>query len=454
MRAVITDRFVLAALVGASLACPGARPTLFVNEDAWCFFATRPACEMNVDGLRAHVDRLVSGGHATHVAFCVNGMRTAYPSKVNEPLWRTVLADGTVLEDGRSRHREFFDRGIDPFQVMIDRCRERGVSPWVSMRINDVHHLTTSNPKASCAFWRAHPELRRHPDEDPATSKRFWTAFAYNYAKPEVRDFQFALFREIADRYDADGYELDTLRFWEHFTPGRAREEAHFLTEFILRCRAYTRELAARRGHPIRLSARTPTGYAAARAFGYDPEAWAREGAIDLLVVCNFFNCVDFECDFADWRRRIAAANPEVEVLPGATDCFACEACRLDAAAYRGWADQMYAQGAAGLYLYNASYLPDETKADVFGRGLAPERVAAAPLPADFPRLRARGPANRSAPARAARPRADLPRRRGPRGARGRLRAGHARAGLGGRAGTRADPQRRRLHGGSAAGRS
>lgn len=355
---------------------PGLRPPLMVNEDPWYFISHRPASEMNVAGLQAHVDRYAEGGQVTHLLFCVNGMRTAYPSKVTDSFWRTQLEDGTVLEDKEDRMRSFFERGIDPFAVWIDRCREKNISPWISMRINDVHHITSGNPKSSCAFWRRHPELRRS-QEDPVTSGKWWTDFAFNFAKPEVRDYAFALFKEIADRYDADGYELDTLRFWEHLTPGHAPEEAHFLTEFILRCRAYTRELEKTRGHRIRLSARVLTSYDASRAYGFDPEAWAREDAIDLLVVGNFFNTVDYEFDFADWVEKIRRANPKTRVLPGATDCFACEPCRLDADAYRGWADQMYAQGACGVYLYNTSYLPDDDKRDLCRKGLLPNAVRA-----------------------------------------------------------------------------
>ena len=38
----------------------------------------------------------------------------------------------------------------------------------------------------------------------------------------------------------------------------------------------------------------------------------------------------------------------------------------------------MYAQGARGVYLYNTSYLPGETKRDICANGLGPERVRAA----------------------------------------------------------------------------
>jgi len=368
----------LGLLLGAWACGAQARTPLMINEDAWYFIGHRPRAEHTVEGLRRHIDRYAEGGQVTHLVFCVNGMRTAYPTQVGEPMWRTVLENGTVLEDTNMPYRVMFEKGIDPFKVWIDRCREKGISPWISMRLNDVHHVTSGNPKSTCAFWRKHPELRCCPDDDPVTSGKWWTAFAFDFAHAAVRDYAFALFKEMVDRYEADGYELDTMRFERHFAPGREREDAHFLTEFLLRCRAYTRSLEAARGRRIRLSARVPTSYAAARALGFDPEAWAREDAVDLIVVCNFFTSVDFEFDFADWLSKIRAVNPRTRVLPGAADCFDNEPCRLDAAACCGWADQMYAQGACGTYLFNTSYLPDETKRDLCGAGLSSERVSQA----------------------------------------------------------------------------
>lgn len=366
---------VCCSFMGASVA--SARTPLMVNEDAWYFIGHRPAEEHTVEGLQKHIDRYAEGGKVTHMCFCVNGMRTAYPTKVGEPMWRTVLEDGTVLEDAKMAYRTMFEKGIDPFKVWIDRCREKRISPWISMRINDVHHVTTGNPRSTCAFWRKHPELRCTPNVDPTAKGYWWTDFAYDYAQEAVREYQFALFKEIVDRYDADGYELDTLRFDRHFRKGHEREDAHFLTEFIRRCRTYAKSLEATRGHAIRLSARVLTSYEASRALGFDAEEWARTGAVDLIVVCNFFSCIDYEFDLTDWLVKIREANPSVKVLPGATDCFDQEPCRVDAAAYRGWADQMYSQGACGLYLYNTSYLSDATKADICREGLSLERVRA-----------------------------------------------------------------------------
>ena len=48
-------------LFAAGVACSAARAPLMVNEDAWYFIGNRPAEEMTVEGLKAHIDRYAAG---------------------------------------------------------------------------------------------------------------------------------------------------------------------------------------------------------------------------------------------------------------------------------------------------------------------------------------------------------------------------------------------------------
>ena len=357
---------------------------LFINEDAWVFF-TR-AHDKNVTNrtdmvqeLERYIDGFAKGGKVTDIAFSVNFIRMAYPSKVNDPNWSTVAPDGKVVERG-DIHRRYYDRGVDPYAVQIAQCRKRGIRPWVSMRMNDVHFITSSNTLAvSCTAWRQHPEWRRVPDADPVGSKRPWDDFAFNYSLAEVRDYQFSIFKEIVDRYDADGYELDWLRWINHLTPGRERQDAHLLTEFIARCRAYTRQIAKERGHEIRLACRVATDIRAVLSRGMEVETWARRDLVDVIAVCNFFSPTDYDFAFDRWLARIHAANPKTLVLPGTCDALENEPCRLDWAALCGWTDRLYSEGADGFYLYNASYLDADTLAAIKKRGFDRAMSASSP---------------------------------------------------------------------------
>ena len=73
---------------------------------------------------------------------------------------------------------EYMLNGGDVVQVFVDRCRERGITPFISLRMNDYHSkefatLTpeqmrrTSKGAANCLsrFYLEHPEYRL--EEDP-----------------------------------------------------------------------------------------------------------------------------------------------------------------------------------------------------------------------------------------------------------------------------------------------
>ena len=48
-------------LLASGVGCAAGRAPLMVNEDAWYFIGHRPAEEMTVEGLKAHVDRYAAG---------------------------------------------------------------------------------------------------------------------------------------------------------------------------------------------------------------------------------------------------------------------------------------------------------------------------------------------------------------------------------------------------------
>lgn len=367
----------------------GGRPILVVNGDndhyfkACCMKAFVPveARVASADGARRYLDALAAGGKVTHFFACAVGQRASFDATSCDPIWLAIdeaVARGVAPDEWPLNAKRMHDAGFDCYRVWCEYGREKGVSVWISQRMNDVHHADRAWNIRTNRFWYDHPELHRDPGHD-RTKGGGWTRHALDYSKPEVRDFAFGVFRELVDRYDADGFELDFMRFWEHLTPGREREQAPILTAFIRRCRDYANEKAKARGHAILLSTRVPSSYAAARAFGFDPEAWARQGLVDMIAVANFWAGADYDFDFAGWRARLAAANPAVTVLPCVCDNASCSGAPapLDGAALAGWADNAYAAGAEGVYLFNAAYLPDAVQRAVYARGCAPEVVRA-----------------------------------------------------------------------------
>lgn len=334
------------------------RNMLVINEDNSHFFGTRKPEDMTVEGLHAFVDQY-AGSAVTHLFLNANAMRASYRSQVRDAIWDPVKGkEPTDLWPQNAKR--LFEAGLDPYTVWIKRCREKGISPWISMRMNDVHSVDEPDNFMHSTFWREHPECWRVPHGSPGP----WVNRAMNYAQPAVREHQMALVQELLERYDADGLELDWMRFGYHLTPGREREEAPILTEFVRAARALAAQWSAKRGHPILLGVRVPAHPDAAAGLGMDGVAWAREGLVDLLIPCPFFSSSDFDIPVELWRERLGDAAERVTVAPGlefnSRPWPGGAAVANDLACARGFAASAHDRGADSIYLFN--WMDSETR--------------------------------------------------------------------------------------------
>jgi len=327
------------------------RGMLILNEDNSHFFSSRPPEAMTREGLQALVDGY-AGSAVTHLFLSPNSMRASFRSRTREAIWDPVNGvepDQLWPKNARLLHAA----GLDPYEIWIRRAREKGISPWLSMRMNDIHSVDVPDHFMHSEFWRRHPELRRVPD-GPVQP---WTNHALNYTHAAVREHQMAFVRELLERYDPDGLELDWMRFGFHLTPGREREEGEILTAFVREVRALTQEWSQRRGHPIRLGVRAPAHPDAAAGLGMDAVAWAHEGLVDLIVPCPFWRTSDFDIPLELWRERLGAAAERVPVVPGFEHNLRAwltgATVPNDLATLRGFAANMYQRGADSLYLFN-----------------------------------------------------------------------------------------------------
>ena len=113
---------------------------------------------------------------------------------------------------------------------------------------------------------------------------------------------------------------------------------------------------------------------------GFSPAEWAAEGLVDLIVTTNIFNTNDFNIPMEKWNRMMEEVAPDVPILPGATDRISpypeILPYPMGVEYFRAWGDLMYSRGAKGLYLFNSTYLAKETRDEMYGDGMNPERLA------------------------------------------------------------------------------
>lgn len=334
---------------------------LVINEDNSHFFDTRPAETMTMEGLNAFVDQY-AGTKVTHLFLSPNAMRASFRSSSREAIWDegTQLVPRADQPGGQwpSNARLLWERGLDPYAVWIARSREKGISPWLSMRMNDVHNVTEPKHFLHSSFWVQHPEFWRVPGGGG------WTDRALDYGRPEVREHAMSFVRELLERYDPDGLELDWMRFGWHFAPGKEAEGAELLCAFMREVRELTKAASVKRGHAIKVGARVPADPDAARGLGMDGVRWAKEGLVDMLVPCPFWTTSDFDIPLEKWREQLGDVAQKIVLAPGLEYNIRAHpgggALANDLESVRGFAAASYYRGADQIYLFN--FMDSETR--------------------------------------------------------------------------------------------
>lgn len=361
--------FACCGLVATGLASP--RPVSVFNLDSTHYTREFGDEKMNEKGLRAYIHRVLREGAFTHFFICPGSQTTLCDSKIVSPMWWSKdVAGGKMTESARCYYM-MHTNGIDVINVEIDAVRKHGVSPWLSIRMNDNHHSNDPSPWLHSRFWIEHPEYRKQGGLD--------------YSIQAVQDYNLAFIAEMLERYDVDGIECDWMR-WPIPHPAKV------LTDFMRRVRAVVDSAAKRRGHPVLLAVRIASRPDRAVANGTDGVLWAKEGLADWIVPANFFSSVDFDLPVGEWKHRLAAAGATALVIPSVDSGVVVRNPETGTLSprrmmtlpeYCGWAKLMYDRGADGLYFFNlftffekAYRVTDTAPWDfIVGRGLTSESI-------------------------------------------------------------------------------
>jgi hypothetical protein len=347
---------------------------LCLNEDNSHYFFTRAGKKLDAETVSSWVDQY-AGTQVRELILNVNCMRTSYASQVWDPIWRGYdpaagddqpLLASTPIESRQGARNwihtawQLHRDGIDIYDCWIRRARQQGLSPWISVRMNDVHNVNDERSFIHSEFWRQNPLYRRVPYRSSE-----WTDRAFDYGRLEVREHHMKLIRELAERYDFDGLELDWMRFGFHFKPGHEGRGAEILTEFTGEVRRLLDSWEKKRGHRIRLGARVPSRPQTALGLGYDVATWARRKWIDLLVVTPFWASAETDMPIELWRKLLngtsvlIAAGLEV-LLRAYPESKQFQTNSLETV--RGAAASLLDRGADRVYLFN--YMDSQTAMD------------------------------------------------------------------------------------------
>ncbi|MGC8804461.1 MAG: hypothetical protein ACP5QD_00775 [Candidatus Ratteibacteria bacterium] len=256
--------------------------TLVVNSNAQVAWYPSKVVETNLDGYKRG-DKTFFFGHL-----------------LGQPMTRQqverYLDKMVILMD---RYLDLVEDGVDWLHESTKACRRNHITPWVSIRMNDMHgaSLMPEFDFMNCKLFKD-PQMRlkgttSNPQEPPSVS---WQGL--NFEKIQVRDYMKVLIQDCIENYDFEGIELDWTR-WPLCCEVPASEKA---IKTITQWHAEIREICEKKSKdtrkPFYMGIRYAGTFEQLRQIGIDIPEMARQGLIDFVCPTNTWQTSwDIPCD-------------------------------------------------------------------------------------------------------------------------------------------------------------
>ena len=257
---------------------------------------------------------------------------------------------GIFHPDTETGVRQLEEAGHDLIQVLLEQSHKSGMQFLGGLRMNDRHPGSTTVP-----FYADHPEwqLRDLPGHSGYLG-------GMDYGCEGVRKAVLAFAEEFLDRYDADGIELDWMRWCHMFNLAEAEQNTPILTQFTAEMRQLLDRAAKTRGRQLLLGVRVPQTIEECRALGFDVKAWVQQELVDFVCPSDFA-----VTDFNTKTEQFSALTEgtQCKVYPSVHPQYVDFSLRPtptgeypvchSAESYRAAAKNFHAFGADGVSAYN-----------------------------------------------------------------------------------------------------
>jgi len=249
--------------------------------------------------------------------------------------------------------------GVDAFEVWFAQCREIGLRPWISLRMNDCHE-----PDAETSFLRSDFFYEAREKGWMIGGEYGYFRYCFDYGVPEVREKMLAYIEEQLLRYDVDGLELDWMREITCFKEQGKAENIEIINEFMRQVDEIRQTAQDKWGHEIQIMCRMPRDYTQALLYGFDAAAWAKEGLVEAVVVTPRWESNDSAMPLDQWKAALADSvkiYAGLEILTNRASDDAYTTARVA----KGYAAQYLGAGADAIYLFNFFQNPNEPSAEL-----------------------------------------------------------------------------------------
>jgi len=252
-------------------------------------------------------------------------------------------------------------QGVDWPCELVRACHSRGLEVFWSNRVCPVDfpqpmHIGLRLPHDDPS--RANPIKQAHPDWIVPC---WWPQGLWNLAVPAVRERKTAILRELLERYELDGIQLDFARHTPCLPVGREWELRDHATAFVAMVRQMMLDIEETTGRPRLLAVRVGETVEGNHRDGFEVERWTAEGLVDILTLGGRTTTIDiaaFRQITRDLPVRLCACFDGHHT----TDGYYFP----DMAYYRAVFRNFHLQGVDTISLFNWACSPPEAY-DAFG---------------------------------------------------------------------------------------
>lgn len=315
--------------------------------------------------MRASVDETAGVGIDAHMLQPGLGWVPWWPSKILTMAQHVEYLKSAGLNV--KPFEEYVLAGGDLVGVFVDQCRKKGVAPFISLRVNDTHHVSRGMKiKDPAERMKAMAEFKLfadHPDWllGPGADQEERTQYAFDFGRKEIRDYKLSIIRELCENYDIDGLELDLMRHWRFFNVKKLNPEERIaiMNQFVRDVRAILDE-TARDGRRRMLGVRVSGFVETHRYMGVDLKSMAGAGLDFVNASGHYFT--DLQMDIGPIRKMLpdhVAVYTELHFTNagiGATETANKHYRRSTARQFYTAAHLAYARGGTGVSTFNFQY--------------------------------------------------------------------------------------------------
>ncbi len=334
--------------------------TILLNwdTDAEYFFLSHLTDWSDVEGAaKAYLDDYYKDTGIGDLIFDVYCQYSITPTKVFSDMksrYHCRLEGGVPVDYTQDPHIQMLydcheKYGVQPIRVWIDHCKEIGIRPWISVRMNDCHDPYDETSRLRSDFFYEARDNGWMVGEEYGYFKN-----CFNYAYPQVRQKFLDYIDEQLTAFDVYGLELDFMREPVCFDFLHFKEAQPIMNDFMAKVKAIVTRCEAVHGHPIKIMVRLPRDLHLSAEIGLDAVEWSRQGWVDALVPTGRFRTTDTGMPIAEWVETVSPYD--VDVYAGLEVCLPARrlcSLQINKEISKAHTVQYAAQGSARTYVYN-----------------------------------------------------------------------------------------------------